>query len=185
MRGDSQFLYLQSTAQVGHDHNSPLIIPTTTSSSPNYPLHTDPPLSQKTNKVLLLLLLVCVISITLAAHNLVWVPSTTPAAALITTIEETQVLNFCVEGDGEFGAERWSLPEVCPVGYGYTVESTVVDGSALSLTAFLRLARMSPVYGPDIQLLILTARQVIFSVSSSFELRPCLVGGRGKVLEGN
>ncbi|KAM3235042.1 hypothetical protein P3L10_015078 [Capsicum annuum] len=44
-----------------------------------------------------------------------------------------------------------------PIGYGYIVRSVGVDSSGRTLTASLQLIKGSPVYGPDIQILSLTA----------------------------
>ncbi|GAB2262644.1 hypothetical protein Droror1_Dr00003641 [Drosera rotundifolia] len=59
----------------------------------------------------------------------------------------------CSGGEGE----EWDDAEVCPAGYGYTVESVEADASGLSLTALLRVLKESKVYGGDVEFLVLTA----------------------------
>lgn len=56
------------------------------------------------------------------------------------------------------------------IGYGYKVKSVKVDsGTRRSLTALLQLVKNSSVYGPDIQLLSITARfDLIVSFFLSF-----------------
>ncbi|KAF3685326.1 Alpha-glucosidase [Capsicum annuum] len=52
-----------------------------------------------------------------------------------------------------------------PIGYGYIVRSVGVDSSGRTLTASLQLIKGSPVYGPDIQILSLTACFTLYNTT--------------------